>query len=466
MENIEENLEQYKKYQQALKSDLAKLLIILKRFTTEDNQKEKLNTRKNLLKEEIEMVGLMIDTYEIRIKVKKLDKEYKELVSRNLEGEFVDDLMKSNRFEIELLNRQDKENSDIIKELIKEQSEKKMKYREQFEMFDRDRAIMEAQMENMLSKTPKGSRKDRMIELKKKIEVEHQMIDSFAKTRKMIQEIVKTDEEYKVLLERKKKSEPVKGLIKQNRNYAKVLAKKDRKNIEKLKKWQQSEEGRKWFEDTEKWLRMNELNKTKSEEKLKVLEFNFEMEKKTAEIEGVKRKLKEKNMEYIKLVGNQKSGELVEDLIKRTNYELERLKERDLELFVECNKCLEAEKERRVNQFPKRKREQEKEKRLQRKLHASTQLKKLLDKVKKNLQEMMKNEEEYKILSQRKKAGESVEDTIKQNRSYAEVLRINYIENSEEAKEWVRMNPDCFQDSVELQHFLTAFGLEDSFHNM
>ncbi len=246
MENIEENLEQYKKHQQALKSDLAQLLIILKRNTTEENQKEILNARKNLLKKEIEMVGLMIDTYEFRIKVKKLDKEYKELVSRNLEGEFVDDLMKSNRFEVELLNKQDKENSDIIKELLMKLNEKKRKYQDDYGMSDREQMIK--LMKEKESKIPGGLQKDKLIDVRKKFEINAKAMETINRTKNNLLEIVKNNEEYEALVKRKNDSESVENLINENRSYAELLAKKDREYSEEAKKWGESEEGKKWFE--------------------------------------------------------------------------------------------------------------------------------------------------------------------------------------------------------------------------
>ncbi|GAG67525.1 unnamed protein product, partial [marine sediment metagenome] len=58
--------------------------------------------------------------------------------------------------------------------------------------------------------------------------------------------------------------------------------------------------------------------------------------------------------------------------------------------------------------------------------------------------------------------GENVEDQIKQNKDYEELLRNNYMEIGEEVKEWVRMNPDWFQDPRELQAFMAAFGFSQT----
>ncbi|MHA1479356.1 MAG: hypothetical protein ACTSPU_14265 [Promethearchaeota archaeon] len=182
------------------------------------------------------------------------------------------------------------------------------------------------------------------------------MINLAQKNIETLQKIKKNDKEYEILLLRKKAGESVKDLIRQNRNYAKLLKKEDKENIKEAKRWQHSEDGRKWFEESEKLLRSNDKIGT------------------------------------------------------------------------------------------------------QRKLQASIQMKKLLEKAEKNLQEIMKNKRDYEILLERKKAGENVEDQIKQNKDYVELLRNDYLEIGEEAKEWLKMNSDWFQDPRELQAFLAAFG--------
>lgn len=320
MENIEENLEQYKKYQQALKSDLARLSIILKRNTIKDNQKEKLNTCINLLKEEIEMVRLMIDTYEIRAKVKKLNKEHKELVSRNLEGEFVEDLMKSNRFEVELLNRKDKENSDIIKELIRELNEKKRKYRDDYEMSDIEQKI--ELMKKRESEIPNGPQKDKLIEMKQKIEINTKVMEMFKRNENTLLEIVKNDEEYKILMEGKNAGESVENLIKENRSYAETLAKKDKKYSEEAKKWSKSEEGRIWFKEAEEMRRMNPVLARDSDNRYR---------------RGLKliNEIKMNEEEYKRLLERKNKGEYVDDLIKQNRYTAKVLTEQNKNVWNE-----------------------------------------------------------------------------------------------------------------------------------
>jgi len=223
--------------------------------------------------------------------------------------------------------------------------------------FDRDREIKE--IEEAISKTPEGNRKNKLIELKNKFELQTRFIGMSEKNIKTLEEIVKNDEDYKVLLERKKAGESVEDLIKGNRNHAEILAKKDKENIEEAKKWQQSEEGRKWFEDTAELRKKQEV----------------------------------------------KNGEV------------------------------------------------------QRKIQTWTQLENMAGKSEKYLQDFMKNEMEYKNLSEREKAGESVEDLIKQNRIYVEEIRRNFIKTHFEAKEFLRMNPDWFQNPLEKRAFLMAFRL-------
>ena len=306
LENIEEEIEQYKKCQQELKTRLSLLIIEINR-TVLGIRKERLNEAKNILTGEIKMVGLIIENYEIRSKIKKLDIEHKELVAKNLKGEFVGDLLKSNRFEVELLNKQDKEYFDIIKELIMKQGEKKREYRRQFEMFDGDRSIMKTQREDILSETPEGSQKDKMNELKEKRQLTTKFGDKMDKRIKLLKEIKKNDEEYKILLARKEAGESVEDLIKQNRKYRKILTKKDREKSEESIKWMKSEEGRKMFELFEETRRLNpDLTRDadiRYERGLKIVN-----------------EIKKNEEEYEKLLERKNKGEFVDDLIKQNRY--------------------------------------------------------------------------------------------------------------------------------------------------
>jgi len=124
---------------------------------------------------------------------------------------------------------------------------------------------------------------------------------------KSLQEIKKNDEEYKILLERKKTGESVDDLIKKNRDYAEILAKKHKENSEESKKWHQSKHGRKWNAELQREIQSNAQMK-----KL---------------IQKVKKKIKEimeNAKEYEYLLQRKKAGELVEDLIiqNRNNEEV------------------------------------------------------------------------------------------------------------------------------------------------
>jgi len=56
----------------------------------------------------------------------------------------------------------------------------------------------------------------------------------------LLEEMKKIDEEYKILLERKSAGEPVDDLIKKNRDYAEILAKKDEESSEESRSWLKS----------------------------------------------------------------------------------------------------------------------------------------------------------------------------------------------------------------------------------
>ena len=98
---------------------------------------------------------------------------------------FVDDLLKSNRYEVELLDKQDKENSDIIKELLKELNEQKKKYRDQYEMVDKDK--LNELRENIELSTKAG---DRVKNMKKFLEKIVKNLLSLSKTQKKKQKTV------------------------------------------------------------------------------------------------------------------------------------------------------------------------------------------------------------------------------------------------------------------------------------
>ncbi len=93
-----------------------------------------------------------------------------------------------------------------------------------------------------------ASRLSHWIELKK---VETRYNKSILdKTVKILEELAKNDEEYKILLKRKRAGESVEDLITQNRNHEKILKKKDKENVKEAKRWEHSKEGRMWIEES------------------------------------------------------------------------------------------------------------------------------------------------------------------------------------------------------------------------
>lgn len=158
---------------------------------------------------------------------------------------------------------------------------------------------------------------------------------------KILQEIVKNDEEYKILLERKKAGEPVEDLIKQNRYQAEILKKKDKENSEKAKKWGQSEEAKNLFEKMNKWLRMNPDLARTSKIRLK---YGLKIAKLGDEI-------KKNEEEYEKLVERKNKGEYIDDLIKQNRYAAEILA-KEKKNYEESMKEFEAEKKRIEKEGP------------------------------------------------------------------------------------------------------------------
>lgn len=407
LENTEEDIERYKKHQRELKSRLAQLMIELKKGIPEGIQKEKLNENKNILESEIKMVDLMIKTYEIRRGVNKLDSEYKELVAKDREGEFVSDLLKSNRIEVELLNKQDKENSDIIKELLKELSEQKKKYRDQYERVD----------------------KDKLNELRGNIELSSKAGDRAKSMKKILEEIVKNDEEYKILLRRKKKGESVEDLIKRNRKYAKILAQKNKEKSIEFKKWMKSEEGKKAFELLEEDRRMNP-------DKARADDIRYEYGLKIID------EIKKNEEEYEKLLKRENKGEYVDDLIKQNLYKAK--------ILAEQNRKYANEEDRRIKPITQED-WQDNQEESEKKHYCTicgkdeavflicdscyktiiTKFMEILDEERKVLEDLMKNDEEYKFLLERKDSGEIVEDLINQNRYQAKILAEKDKENIE-----------------------------------
>ncbi|MFX1477857.1 MAG: hypothetical protein ACFFCI_06970 [Promethearchaeota archaeon] len=72
------------------------------------------------------------------------------------------------------------------------------------------------------------------------------------RVKNVLQEKIKNDEEYKILMKRKNAGELVNNLIKENRSYEEILAKRDREYSLEALKWGMTEEGREFYESLAK----------------------------------------------------------------------------------------------------------------------------------------------------------------------------------------------------------------------
>ncbi len=183
---------------------------------------------------------------------------------------------------------------------------------------DRDREIK--RMEDPTLKTPKGRQKIRMNELKENIQLISKFSDKSGKRVIILEEIMKNDEEYKILLERKSAGEPVEDLIKKNRNYAEVLAKKNKESSEEAIKWGKSEEATNVFRLLEETLRMDP---------------DFVRDSKIRLERGLRiaKEIKKNDEEFEKLLERKNKGEYVDDLIKQNRYTAKVLDEQNKKVW-------------------------------------------------------------------------------------------------------------------------------------
>jgi len=135
--------------------------------------------------------------------------------------------------------------------------------------------------------------------------------DMINKRIKILEEIMKNDAEYKILLARKEAGESVEDLIKQNRNYADILAKKNKKK---------SEEAAKWFALLEERRIMDPYLARDSDIRLE---------------RGLKitNEIKKNEEEYEKLLERKNKGEYVDDLIKQNRYTAKVLAEQNKKVW-------------------------------------------------------------------------------------------------------------------------------------
>jgi len=132
----------------------------------------------------------------------------------------------------------------------------------------------------------------------------------------IVKEIMRNDEEYKLLLERKNSGEPVEDLIKKNRYSAEILRKKNKEHSEKALKWVKSKEGGSFFKHLEETIRMNPDFARNSRIRFKK---GLELSK----------KIKNNDEEYEKLLERKNKGEYVDDLINQNRHNAKVLAEQN-----------------------------------------------------------------------------------------------------------------------------------------
>ena len=143
------------------------------------------------------------------------DEEFEKLLERKNKGEYVDDLIKQNRYTAKVL----KVESD----------------REHEEWYKSTRRMVQKQEVRLMKEiiTPAEKLK-KLNELRGDARLITKFMETLDNERITLEELLKYDEDYKTLLERKNAGEPVEDLIKQNRYQAEILAKKDNENIDEI----------------------------------------------------------------------------------------------------------------------------------------------------------------------------------------------------------------------------------------
>lgn len=148
---------------------------------------------------------------------------------------------------------------------------------------------------------PEGNHREKLHDLNEKAK------EMLTRQKKILEEIVKNEEEYKILLERKRAGEPVEELIKKNRKMFELLKKQDKEHGEKAMKWIKSEEGRIWSKSLKQVMNMYPyLNK-----------FNIN----TKNVPELSKEIQLNEEEYQKLLKRKGNGEYVDDLIKQNRYQ-------------------------------------------------------------------------------------------------------------------------------------------------
>jgi hypothetical protein len=157
-------------------------------------------------------------------------------------------------------------------------------------------------------------------ELKEKIRLNIKASDMINKAIKILEDIMKNDEEYKTLLARKDAGESVENLMEQNRNYAEILANEDKERSEEALKWGKSEEAAKWFELIEEMRRMNP-----DFAKNNIIRYKHSLK--------ITKDIEKNEEEYKKLLERKNKGEYVDDLIKQNRYTAKVLDEQNKKVW-------------------------------------------------------------------------------------------------------------------------------------
>jgi len=119
-ENSGRNIEKHRKLLELRIKYLEQIIPTL----SEGFQKTRLIEQKKHLEFNLSMITLTDETYDILQQIVKLDDEYKELLERQNNGEFVSDLIKQNRYLVQLFHEQDKRNCVEFR-LLKKTEEKR-----------------------------------------------------------------------------------------------------------------------------------------------------------------------------------------------------------------------------------------------------------------------------------------------------------------------------------------------------
>lgn len=145
--------------------------------------------------------------------------------------------------------------------------------------------------------------------------------------REILEAIMKIDEEYKKLLDRKNAGESVDHLIAENRREKERLEKEGKEKSEIMSKWGKSKEGRKLFNAmamAKTMARMNPIMQIRGK-----LRFTLNLNS---------RLIKEKEQEYEELVERKNKGEYVDDLIKQNRYMVQSLEKDKKKILAELER--------------------------------------------------------------------------------------------------------------------------------